>query len=413
MRVMEKIRAFITQDSVLFVSCVAALVSCIAVAPDEGYFSYIDWHTIVLLFCLMTVVTGLRFLGVIRIMGEWVVSHMRSQAMIAGALIELTFFCSMFITNDVALITFVPFALVIMHKANMDDCMVIVVVLMTIAANLGSMLLPMGNPQNLYLFQASGFDVFEFVALMAPYTATVAVVLGVMIAFLFRKRSKGSAAVQNRTKQLTADSQDVSPDQDNHEHHHLLRDIITRRSLPVRKLFCAVVYAVLFVACLCAVADLVNVYLVGAVILVVVLLIDRKILVHVDYGLLLTFIALFIFVGNMGRIPLFHEVISQLIGAAPVIASVALSQIISNVPAALLLSGFTDQWYALIIGTNIGGLGTLIASMASIISFKLITTAGFAKKSDYIRTFTLYNVVFLVLLLVLYAVLSCAGIYAL
>lgn len=412
MRVMEKIRAFITQDSVLFVSCVAALVSCIAIAPDEVYFSYIDWHTIVLLFCLMTVVTGLRFLGVIRIMGEWVVSHMRSQAMIAGALIALTFFCSMFITNDVALITFVPFALVIMHKANMDDCMVIVVVLMTIAANLGSMLLPMGNPQNLYLFQASGFDVFEFVALMAPYTATVAVVLGVMIAFLFRKRSKGSAAVQNRKNQLTADSQDVSPDQDNHEHHHLLRDIITRRSLPVRKLFCAVVYAVLFVACLCAVADLVNVYLVGAVILVVVLLIDRKILVRVDYGLLLTFIALFIFVGNMGRIPLVHEVVSQLIGAAPVIASVALSQIISNVPAALLLSGFTDQWCALIIGTNIGGLGTLIASMASIISFKLITTAGFAKKSDYIRTFTFYNVVFLALLLVLYAALSFAGVYA-
>ena len=172
------------------------------------------------------------------------------------------------------------------------------------------------------------------------------------------------------------------------------------------------VYAVLFVACLCAVADLVNVYLVGAVILVVVLLIDRKILVRVDYGLLLTFIALFIFVGNMGRIPLVHEMVSQLIGAAPVIASVALSQIISNVPAALLLSGFTDQWCALIIGTNIGGLGTLIASMASIISFKLITTAGFAKKSDYIRTFTFYNVVFLALLLVLYTALSFAGVYA-
>lgn len=403
---MEKIRAFITQDSVLCISCVAALISCIAVPPDEGYFSYIDWHTIVLLFCLMTVVTGLRFLGVIRIMGEWVVSHMRSQTMIAGALIALTFFCSMFITNDVALITFVPFALVIMHKATMDDCMVIVVVLMTIAANLGSMLLPMGNPQNLYLFQASGLDVFEFVALMTPYTATVAVVLGVIIVLLFQKRSKDNAAKQQSINHVSAARQN------NYDHHHLLRDIITRRSLPVRKVFCAVVYVVLFVACLCAVADLVNVYLVGVVILVVVLLIDRKILVRVDYGLLLTFVALFVFVGNMGRISLVHEVVSQLIGTAPVIASVALSQIISNVPAALLLSGFTDQWYALIIGTNLGGLGTLIASMASIISFKLITTAGFAKKSDYIRTFTFYNVVFLALLLVLYAVLSCAGVYS-
>lgn len=158
----------------------------------------------------------------------------------------------------------------------------------------------------------------------------------------------------------------------------------------------------LFVVCICVVVNVVDVYVAGIVVLVIVLLIDRKILARIDYGLLFTFIALFVFVGNMGRIPLIHELVSQLIEAAPVLASVALSQVISNVPAALLLSGFTDQWQALIIGTNLGGLGTLIASMASIISFKLITTEGLVKRGEYLKTFTCYNLIFLVLLLILY-----------
>lgn len=383
MGIMEKIRAVFAKDAVLVISMFAALLSCIAVPPDANYAAYIDWHTLVLLFCLMTVVAGLRFLGIIRIVGEWVVAHMHSKAMIAAALIMLTFFCSMFITNDVALITFVPFAIVVMHRASMDKYMGPVAVLMTIAANLGSMLLPMGNPQNLYLFQVSGMDMYSFVQVMAPYTIFSAVLLLIFLVVLFRKR-------------ITTDSKPLARAQATKKDQ-------TRSRLPFRKCFCAAVYAVLFVVSICAVADVVDVYVVGVVVLVVVLLIDRKILTRIDYGLLFTFVALFVFVGNMGRIPLIHELVSQLIGTAPVLASVVLSQVISNVPAALLLSGFTDQWQALIVGTNIGGLGTLIASMASIISFKLITTEGLVKRGEYLRTFTFYNVVFLVLLLLFYA----------
>ena len=383
MGIIEKIRAVLAKDAVLVISIFAALLSCIAVPLDAQYAAYIDWHTLVLLFCLMTVVSGLRFLGVIRIMGEWVVAHMHSKVMIAAALILLTFFCSMFITNDVALITFVPFAIVVMHRASMDKYMGPVAVLMTIAANLGSMLLPMGNPQNLYLFQVSGMDMYSFVQVMAPYTIFSAVLLLIFLVVLFRKR------ITTDSKPL-ADVQAVAKNQ-------------RRSRFPFRKCFYAAVYAVLFVVCICAVADVVDVYVVGVVVLVVVLLIDRKILTRIDYGLLFTFVALFVFVGNMGRIPLIHDLVSQLIGTAPVLASVVLSQVISNVPAALLLSGFTDQWQALIVGTNIGGLGTLIASMASIISFKLITTEGLVKRGEYLRTFTFYNVVFLVLLLLFYA----------
>lgn len=380
---MEKIRAVFAKDAVLVISMFAALLSCIAVPPDANYAAYIDWHTLVLLFCLMTVVAGLRFLGIIRIVGEWVVAHMHSKAMIAAALIMLTFFCSMLITNDVALITFVPFAIVVMHRAAMDRYMGSVVALMTIAANLGSMLLPMGNPQNLYLFQVSSMDVPSFVQVMAPYTVFSAALLFIFLVVLFRKRTTADP-------KSIADVQAVAKNQ-------------RRSRFPFRKCFCAAVYAVLFVVCICAVADIVDVYVVGIVVLMVVLLIDRKILTRIDYGLLFTFVALFVFVGNMGRIPLIHDLVSQLIGTAPVLASVVLSQVISNVPAALLLSGFTDQWQALIVGTNIGGLGTLIASMASIISFKLITTEGLVKRGEYLRTFTFYNVVFLVLLLLFYA----------
>lgn len=402
MGIMEKIRAILARDSVLVISIFVALVSCLLVPPDAGYATYIDWHTLVLLFSLMTVVAGLRFLGVIRILGEWVVARMHSKAMIATALILLTFFCSMFITNDVALITFVPFAIVVMHKATMDSYMGPVVALMTIAANLGSMLLPMGNPQNLYLFQTSGMDIYSFVQVMAPYTIFSAALLLVFLVALFRKKDSKSLGGAEKKKRVGQKNQKPSPQPNEANNTGKMCLLLSRKNLPFRKCFCAGVYAVLFVVCICAVVNVVDVYVAGIVVLVIVLLIDRKILARIDYGLLFTFIALFVFVGNMGRIPLIHELVSQLIGAAPVLVSVALSQVISNVPAALLLSGFTDQWQALIIGTNLGGLGTLIASMASIISFKLITTEGLVKHGEYLKTFTCYNLIFLVLLLILY-----------
>ena len=302
--------------------------------------------------------------------------------MIASSLIGLTFACSMFITNDVALITFVPFAIVVMHRAKMDVFMGPVVALMTIAANLGSMMLPMGNPQNLYLFQTSQMNVVDFVALMAPYTGFAALLLAGFLFVLFRKSSKKTMEPPGHTEKI-------------------------KRRYSLGKCLRAGAYGLLFVVCLCAVAGVIEVFFTCAVVVIVALFMDRKVFKRVDYGLLCTFIALFVFVGNMGRIPLIHEVVSQLVDTAPVIASVVLSQVISNVPAALLLSGFSDQWGALIIGTNLGGLGTLIASMASIISFKLVTAEGLVKRSAYLKTFTWYNVIFLAALLVFYGVFAC------
>lgn len=164
-------RAFAARETVLVVAVAAALASCALVPPDAGYAAYVDWHTLALLFCLMTVVAGFRSLGVLDAAGAWLVARARTQRAVAGVLVGLAFFASMAVTNDVALITFVPLALVVLHRAGMEGRMCLVATLMTIAANLGSMFTPVGNPQNLYLFTASGMGVGEFLQLMGPYTA--------------------------------------------------------------------------------------------------------------------------------------------------------------------------------------------------------------------------------------------------
>ena len=379
MNIVARIRAFVVREVVLVVAILAALVSCVFVTPDVQYASYIDWRTLGLLFCLMVVVTGLRFLGVMRLFGEWVVSKARSKKVLAALLVGLTFGTSMVITNDVALITFVPFALVVMHAAEMKTEGAAVVVLMTIAANLGSMLFPMGNPQNLFLFQASGLSFLEFVCLMLPYTVLSACLLIGALLLLFRKttEAKKTGIGSMKTPMLSR----------------------------VEWLKTAV-YGFLFALCIGAVLDLVPLLWCLAIVLVIVLVMDASVLRRIDYGLLLTFVALFVFVGNMGRLSVVHDVVSWLVGLSPVLVAILSSQVISNVPAAVLLSGFTDQWQALIVGTNIGGLGSLIASMASVISFKIATVGGLVSRKVYLRVFAQYNIAFLLVLLAAYVAIN-------
>lgn len=384
---LARLRALFAKELVLVLAVVAALVSCAFVPFDDHYAAYVDWSTLGLLWCLMTVVTGLRFLGVMRLLGEWMVAHAHSRQALVAVLVGLAFFCSMLLTNDVSLITFVPFALVVLHAARLESLVIPVVVLMTIAANLGSMLLPMGNPQNLYLYQASGISFGSFVGLMAPYTLASAAFLALGIAFVFRRRRPGDSL-------RAAAAASCAPTE--------------RKALSQADKVRAVAYAALFVVAVLAVLSLCPVEVALGITLVVVLVMDRKVLGRVDYGLLLTFVALFVFVGNLGRLSVVYEALSCLVNAAPVLAAVAASQVISNVPAALLLSGFTDNYPALIVGTNLGGLGTLIASMASLISFKLACVGNLANKRDYLVQFSVWNGAFLVALLLLHGALSLA-----
>lgn len=365
---MEKIRAFLSKEAVLVVAALAAVMSCALVPFDEGYASYVDWRTLALLFCLMAIVTGLRFMGVMRLLGSWAVSRASSVRALAFALVALTFASSMAVTNDVALITFVPLALVVLAEAGESRFTASVVVLMTVSANLGSMLLPVGNPQNLFLYRASGMDFFQFVSIMVPIVVVSATMLVAAVLIAFRGNAEG---LFNRTS----------------------RKALSKPTGRQGLMF--VSYLILFVLSIMAVVGFIDAFAVAALVAFALFFLDRRSLAKVDYGLLLTFVALFVFVGNMARVPAVHEALSALVGISPFCAAVGSSQVISNVPAAVLLSGFTNNWTALMVGTNLGGLGTPIASMASLISLKIATASGLVGKRHYLTVFTAWNVAFL------------------
>ncbi len=283
---LEKVRAFVSKEAVLVVAVLAAAVSCALVPFDEGYASYVDWRTLALLFCLMAVVTGLRFMGVMRLLGSWAVSRASSMRTLAFALVALTFVSSMAVTNDVALITFVPLALVVLSEMGEGRHTASVVVLMTVAANLGSMLLPVGNPQNLFLYRASGMGFLQFVLTMAP----IAGLSAAMLVAALRGNAEGHPDCASRKKP----------------------------SKPTgRQGFLFVSYLLLFALSIMAVVGLIDAFAVAALVAFALFFFDRRTLAKVDYGLLLTFVALFVFVGNMARIPAVHEVLSALVGIAP------------------------------------------------------------------------------------------------
>ena len=371
----EKIVAFIKKEVVLVVATILAIVSAFVVPPSIAYMDYIDWHVLELLFCLMAVMAGLQKCGLFDRMGEALLKKTSKVWQLCLVLVMLCFILSMIITNDVALITFVPFAIVTLQKCKKERLLIPVVVLQTVAANLGSMLTPIGNPQNLYLYNISGMDLFEFILCMLPNTM-ISLVL-ILLSLLF---------VKGKSEAITLNS-DVDE-----------CDLRNKPNIDKKQ---TMVYLVLFALSLMVVAKVLAVELVLVIVLVIVFLLDKSVLKKVDYCLLLTFISFFIFTGNLGNIPAIRDSLQMLVGGRELLVGVVASQAISNVPAALLLSGFTSDYRALLAGVNIGGLGTLIASMASLISYKILANEYDEKKGSYFKWFTLVNIVFLVILVVL------------
>lgn len=371
MKPIQHITAFIKRETVLSIAAILAIVSSFFVTPDAQYLSYIDFRTLSLLFCLMAVMAGFRKTGVFSMLAEKMLRRVRGVKSLVFILVMLCFFFSMLITNDVALITFVPFtftALGMLEKDEKKRLIIPVVVMQTIAANLGSMLTPIGNPQNLYLQGLSGLGLGEFVTLMLPYAAVSFLLLAIWIFFFGGK------------KEVTVS--------------------LTSARLGSKKKIAVCLTA--FIICLLTVARVIDYRLTLIIIIALTAATDRKIFADVDYTLLLTFIAFFIFIGNMGRIPAFEQFLQSAITNRECLTAVLSSQVISNVPAALLLSGFTDNFKPLIIGVNIGGLGTLIASMASLISFKLLGHENKSLRGKYMIYFTIANIIFLAALTAVY-----------
>jgi len=338
---------------------------------DNKYLSYIDFHTLTILLSLMIVMAGLRILGIFSMIGSWMLEKVRNARSLSIVLVLLCFGFSMVITNDVALIAFVPFTIDVLVMAGLENYLIRIIVLQTIASNLGSMLTPIGNPQNLYLFSISKMSLKDFISLMLPYTMLS--LIGILVACIILT---GREAVTVKVQ--------------------------SHRTLTGTEKGKAIVYLLLFLFASTSVAHIILVYIAGPVILAVVFLMDRSILRKPDYALLLTFIFLFVFIGNMKRIPGINLWLRSVIHGKELLTSVYASQVFSNVPAAILLSGFTDNISTLVVGTNLGGLGTIIASMASLISFKFYGTTTGKRNAAYLGTFTVFNLIFLAMLLILY-----------
>ncbi|CDD40716.1 putative transporter [Collinsella sp. CAG:398] len=418
MRFALNVREIVRKDPVLVVAIVLAIISCAAVPPDAAYAEYVDLRTIGMLFSLMTIMAGLSRLGVFRIACRHLLSAVRGPRRLALALTLLAFFSSMLITNDVALVTFVPFALLALRTLDSPRHACFTVVMMTIAANLGSMLTPIGNPQNLYLYSTSHMALTDFLLLMLPYAAAALVLLVGAIAFFGRipEHAKEKAARSVDAGNPASSSEDGSADSpatcgeadnaasatDANETPQLASDADDPAPSPLRVL----PWAALFVLALLSVAHILPYQAIVAATIAVAVVADRRALLHVDYALLFTFIAFFAFVGNVGRIEMVSTALAQLIDGHELAVSVIASQVLSNVPAAILLSGFTSYFAALIVGTNLGGLGTLIASMASLISYKQVALVLPREKGRYFMLFTVWNIAFLAVLAVLAAVLE-------
>ena len=369
---MKRILQWLRGETVLVVAWLLALVTAVMVPPDAGYKDYVDVHTLGMLFSLMAVMAGLQRQGLFFRLGRAMLERTQTTRQLEGVLILLPFFVSMAVTNDVALITFVPFALEVLSLAGQTQRVIPVVVMQTIAANLGSMATPIGNPQNLYLYSRYHMDLVAFFATVFPYALACLVLL---VIFLLVRPS-----------------------------HSLAVPFVSGEIPPLSGVRVAG-YGVLFALCLGGVAQVVPLYVLCPLVVVVMLAADWKVLLHVDYALLATFVGFFIFVGNLGRIPALTSLFQSLIQGHEVLCGVVASQVISNVPAALLLSGFTENGFGLLLGVNLGGLGTLIASMASLISYKYIARAFPQKKGAYLAQFTALNLAFLALLLILWVVL--------
>lgn len=354
---------FVKKNSVMCIALAAATVTGIIIPVDKEYAGYFDFKTLTCLFCVLAVVCALKNINFFYMLAEKVVRLFKTARMSVLALVYITFIGSMLIANDMALLTFLPLGYFVLTTTGKEKYMAFTFIMQNIAANLGGMLTPFGNPQNLYLYTRYNIPSLEFVKIMTP-PFVLAVLLITVCCIIFVK----SEPLSLKNKESTVD---------------------------VKK---TVLYLLLFALSIAIVFRGIP-YPVGLVIIPTVLLaVDRKALKSVDYGLLFTFVFFFIFAGNMARIDAVRDVFSALLEKSTLLVSVASCQFISNVPSAILLSQFTDNYADLLVGVNIGGVGTLISSLASLITFREYVSHNPGKTGYYIGMFSVFNFAFLVVL---------------
>ena len=328
---LHKIFDFFKKEIVFSISLFLAICSCLIVKPNINCLNYINWDTILLLFLVMIVVEVFKNLSVFEFMFSKLLTIVGNTRKLVFLLVFACFFSSIFITNDVSLILFVPFSIFVLKKVDKVDLVILTVCLQTIAANVGCMVLPIGAPHNIVLFTSVNISFWSFLSLLLPYILVSIIFLSILLLFVPKDRV---------------------------DLHNKSKIIINHKNL------------------------------------------FKRVFSGVDYYLLFTFIALFVLIGNLENISFFYSLFTQLIKENEVLYGILISQIISNVPAAILLTGFSTNVGAIIIGVNIGGFGTLIASMANLISYNIVIREYAEFKIKYLIQFSILNLILLTILLI-------------
>ncbi len=354
---------FIKQNAVMFIALIAAVITCFFVPPDREYLGYFDFKTLTCLFCVLAVVCALRNICFFYVLAQRVVVLFKNARISILALVYITFIGSMLIANDMALLTFLPLGYFVLTETGKEKYMAFTFIMQNISANLGGMLTPFGNPQNLYLYTKFNIPNLEFMEIMLfPFILSIALIT--LCCFIFVKPEK-----------LTLMSNDI---------------VLDRKK--------TVFYLLLFALSIAIVFRGIPYYIGLVVIPLFLMYVDRSALRAVDYPLLLTFVFFFIFAGNMARIDIVHKIFSHLLEKNTLVFSILSCQFISNVPSAILLSQFTEDYASLLRGVNIGGVGTLISSLASLITFRTYVHHNPGKAKSYIIKFSLFNFGFLIFL---------------
>ena len=361
--VLDAVTGFVRRNIVLTIAAVLALATSVIVPPDAAYIGYFDFRTLTCLFCTLAVICALGEIRFFYVCAEKIISLAKNLRLAAIALVYITFIGSMLIANDMALLTFLPLGYFVLSSTGKEKYMAVTFILQNIAANLGGMLTPFGNPQNLYLYTKFSIPTGEFMRIMAlPFAVSIALITACCLIF------------------IKAEPLEVREEP---------------ASLPAKR---TLLYLALFALSIAIVFRGIP-YWIGLVVIPFVLFFaDRDALKAVDYPLLMTFVFFFIFSGNMARIAPVRMLFSALMEKSTLLFSVLSCQVISNVPSAILLSQFTGNYADLLVGVNIGGAGTLIASLASLITFRQYTSHNPGKTGYYVKLFSAFNFSFLFLL---------------
>ena len=360
-----KIFSFISKNTILVIAATLAIASCFIVKPDAKYIEYFDFKTLTCLFCTLAVICALKNIRFFTITAKKIVTLTGNTRTLSLALVYITFIGSMFLANDMALLTFLPLGYISLSATGKEKYMAPVFIIQNIAANLGGMLTPFGNPQNLYIYTKFNIPTMEFMGIMLlPFVLSIALFT---IACLFIP--KESLVLENNDEEKIA---------------------------PKKTIF----YLVLFALTILMVFRVIPYYICLPIIFIAIMISDKKALLSVDYPLLLTFACFFLLAGNVSRIEVVNTFFSSLLEKNTLLTSILSCQVISNVPSAILLSEFTTNYRELLLGVNIGGVGTLISSLASLITFREYTSHVKGKTASYIGLFSALNFGFLIILTV-------------